>query len=112
MLHIQYSTVPYSQFCVCIPAEADTHGRSDKAAKVLELFSIAQRMQDAEALSSYLTLASAAAGQQGVSRLEAARIIAGLKDANTVQLHNLAVEVVQDIDSSRSVLLQQVSAFA
>lgn len=73
----------------------EEHGRPTIEKKLLKLFALAQSMQDAGALYSYLTPSTSSAEQ------EASRIVASLESNTSVQLHNLAVQVVKDADRAR-----------
>ncbi len=91
-------------FCCC-SCSGDTAGRPPWEKKLLQLFSLAQSIEDAPLLQNYLLLNPAATPdeQRQLQRLEAARIVASLDDDDTIRLHSLAVKVVKEADTSRCI---------
>lgn len=87
----------------------DCNSRPAWEAKLLQLFALAQRIEDAEVLSQYLSAGTAAAAAAALSaeqqahfqRLEACRIVASLHDGDAIALHNLALKVVKEADTDR-----------
>ena len=75
----------------------------------MQLFALARCIEDAQALSGYVSAGGTYAATATASpeqreyqqRLEACRIVAGMHDADAVALHNLALKVIKAADMDR-----------
>jgi hypothetical protein len=66
--------------------------------KLLELFTLAQQLEDARALELYVAgMAGGAGGGDQSAELAAARIMAGMHSGDALQLHKLVVKVTEGV---------------
>lgn len=94
-----------------LPADSagDCSGRPHWEKKLMQLFALARCIEDAQALSGYVSAGGTYAATAAASpeqreyqqRLEACRIVAGMHDADAVALHNLALKVIKAADMDR-----------
>ncbi|WIA38925.1 hypothetical protein OEZ86_005078 [Tetradesmus obliquus] len=90
-------------------AKRDCSGRPHWEKKLMQLFALARCIEDAQALSGYVSAGGTYAATAAASpeqreyqqRLEACRIVAGMHDADAVALHNLALKVIKAADMDR-----------
>jgi formate-dependent nitrite reductase membrane component NrfD len=76
----------------------EVKGDRSQQQKLLQQFADAVRARDAHALSAYM---SAATLGSGVQQVLASRVIAGVWDANTYLLHDMATKLVVSAQTSR-----------
>ncbi|WIA37247.1 hypothetical protein OEZ86_014193 [Tetradesmus obliquus] len=79
-------------------ARDEVKGDRSQQQKLLQQFADAVRARDAHALSAYM---SAATLGSGVQQVLASRVIAGVWDANTYLLHDMATKLVVSAQTSR-----------
>ena len=85
-------------FLLCSFAAEESRPRNQHD-KLMELFTLAQQLEDAEALRGYVGAIAGADNED--AEVRAARIMASLNDADTLQLHKLAVKVVKNAGHER-----------
>jgi hypothetical protein len=83
---------------LCTTLTDEVKGDGTQQRQLLQQFADAVCARDAHALSAYTS--SAVLGS-GVQQVLASRVIAGVWDANTYQLHDMATRLVTQAQTSR-----------
>lgn len=91
--------------CVVVSSAGVVNGDRTEQQQLLAKYADAVCARDAHALSAYT---SNALLDSSVRRLLATRVIAGVWDANTYMLHDLATKLVSAAQSSRCAVYQRI----